>query len=309
MKKIILSLLVLFMSMSSLLLSGSAFAVTTNAPSFTRDFKNQLLTDTNGWNETVFNPNTFRISSSNSLQTNIYNLFSPTNNNSVIWQVIRIVMVGVLVLYFAWSGIDFLMNPNDEGKLKATRRSFLYLLFGTFLVYGVTWILGKALQIDVVQWSQGFLQNLVWRVLFQILSFLKAFAFFYAIVMTIWYGIQMMRALDKEDAIKSAKNGLINILAALVFIKVVDFVFFIAQDVAFASRAKQFMLSAARIIWYLLGALMVFTLIFAGFKYVSAQGDEAKVKDAKNSIMSIFYVVLIIFLFLLVAWQVIAEFA
>lgn len=309
MKKIILSLLVLFMSTSSLLLSGSAFAATTNAPSFTRDFKNQLLTDPNGWNETVFNPNTFRISSSNSLQTNIYNLFSPTNNNSVIWQVIRIVMVGVLVLYFAWSGIDFLMHPNDEGKLKATRRSFLYLLFGTFLVYGVTWILGKALQIDVVQWSQGFLQNLVWRVLFQILSFLKAFAFFYAIVMTIWYGIQMMRALDKEDAIKSAKTWLINILAALVFIKVVDFVFFIAQDVAFASRAKQFMLSAARIIWYLLGALMVFTLIFAGFKYVSAQGDEAKVKDAKNSIMSIFYVVLIIFLFLLVAWQVIAEFA
>ncbi len=307
MKKIILGVVAIYSMM--MLYTSTAFAVTTNAPSFWRDFKNQLLTDSNGNNETVFNPNTFRISANNSLQQNITNLFAPTNENSVIWQVIRIAMVGVLVLYFAWTGIDFILNPNDEGKLKSARRSFMYMLFGTFLVYGVTWILGRALQIDVVQWSQGFMQNLVWRVLFQILSFLKAFAFFYAIVMTIWYGIQMVRALDKEDAIKSARSGIINILAALVFIKVVDFIFFIAQDVAFASRAKQFMLNVARVMWYILWAIMVFVLIFTWFKYVSAQWDEAKVKDAKNTVMNIFYVVLIIFLFLLVAWQVIAEFA
>lgn len=307
MKKFILGVVAVYSMM--LLYTSTAFAVTTNAPSFWRDFKNQLLTDNNGNNETVFNPNTFRISANNSLQQNITNLFAPTNENSVIWQVIRIAMVGVLVLYFAWSGIDFILNPNDEGKLKAARRSFMYMLFGTFLVYGVTWILGRALQIDVVQWSQGFMQNLVWRVLFQILSFLKAFAFFYAIVMTIWYGIQMVRALDKEDVIKSARSGIINILAALVFIKVVDFIFFIAQDVAFASRAKQFMLTVARVMGYLLWAIMVFVLIYAWFKYVSAQWDESKVKDAKNTVMNIFYVVLVIFLFLLVAWQVIAEFA
>lgn len=307
MKKFILGVVAVYSMM--MLYTSTAFAVTTNAPSFWRDFKNQLLTDNNGNNETVFNPNTFRISANNSLQQNITNLFAPTNENSVIWQVIRIAMVGVLVLYFAWSGIDFILNPNDEGKLKAARRSFMYMLFGTFLVYGVTWILGRALQIDVVQWSQGFMQNLVWRVLFQILSFLKAFAFFYAIVMTIWYGIQMVRALDKEDVIKSARSGIINILAALVFIKVVDFIFFIAQDVAFASRAKQFMLTVARVMWYLLWAIMVFVLIYAWFKYVSAQWDESKVKDAKNTVMNIFYVVLVIFLFLLVAWQVIAEFA
>ncbi len=307
MKKIALFLLGIFIS--TFVYTNVTFAVTSSAPTFDRDFKSQLLKDTNGNNETVFNPSSFKISASNTLQQNIYNLFSPTNNNSVIWQVIRIVMVGVLVLYFAWTWVDFLLNPNDEGKLKSTRRSFVYLLFGAFLVYGVTWILGKALQIDVVQWSQWFLQNLIWRVIFQILSFLKAFAFFYAIVITIWYGIQMVRAMDKEDTIKHAKTGIINVMAALVFIKVVDFVFFIAQDVSFASRAKQFMLNAARVVWYILGAIMVFTLIFAWFKYLTAQGDEAKVKDAKSSVMNIFYVILIIFLFLLVAWQVIAEFA
>jgi hypothetical protein len=60
-------------------------------------------------------------------------------------------MIGVLVLYFAWTGIDFLLNPNDEAKQKAGKRAFIYLLFGAFLIYGVTWILGRALQIDVAQ--------------------------------------------------------------------------------------------------------------------------------------------------------------
>ncbi|MEI7477834.1 MAG: hypothetical protein WCJ81_04990 [bacterium] len=172
-------------------------------------------------------------------------------------------MIGVLVLYFARTGIDFLMNSNDEAKLKNAKRSFIYLLFGTFLIYGVTWILGSALQISVVQGSQQLVSNLIGRVLFQVLAFLKSLAFFYAIIMTIWYGISMIRALDKEDAIKSAKKGILNIVLALIFIKVVDFVFFIAQDVGFASKTKQFIINIARIIGYILGALMVMALIFA----------------------------------------------
>jgi hypothetical protein len=81
---------------------------------------------------------------------------------------------------------------------------------------------------------------------------LKAFAFFYAIVIVIWYGLLMIRALDKEDAIKSAKTGLLNVIIALIFIKVIDFVFFIAQDVSFASRLKQFLLTVSRAIGYIL---------------------------------------------------------
>ncbi|MBP6086200.1 hypothetical protein KA478_03275 [Patescibacteria group bacterium] len=55
---------------------------------------------------------------------------------------------------------------------------------------------------------------------------------------------------------------MVNVLLALVFIKVIDFVFFIAQDIAFISKAKTFMINIARIIGYLLGAGMVLALIF-----------------------------------------------
>ena len=119
-------------------LFNSAFAI---APTFDRDFKRHLVTDPSGKNETVYNPSTFRISANSTLRDNVFNVFSPTNNNSVLWNVVRIVMIGVLVLYFAWIGIDFMMHPNDPAKNKQARMGFLYLLFGAFLVYGVTWIL------------------------------------------------------------------------------------------------------------------------------------------------------------------------
>jgi Type IV secretion system pilin len=138
---------------------------------------------------------------------------------------------------------------------------------------------------------------------------LKAFAFFLAIIMTVWYGVQLIKAMDKEDAIKTARTGIINVLSTLVFIKVIDFIFFIAQDVSFVSKAKNFMINIARIAGYILGAAMVFALIYAGYKYLSAQGDEKEVGQAKKTITSMFYVVLIVFLFLLVGWQLIATFA
>ena len=83
--------------------------------------------------------------------------------------------------------------------------------------------------------------------MFQVLGFLKAFAFFYAIVMTIRYGIQFMKALEKEDQIKTAKKGITNVLMALIFIKVIDFIYFIAQSGQFVSKAKNFMLNIARV--------------------------------------------------------------
>jgi hypothetical protein len=286
-----------------------SFVLAANAPTFDNNFKKHMLTDPNGTNETVYNPTTFKVSANSSLKQNIYNLFSPTNNSSVIWVTIRIVMVGVLVLYFVWTGINFILDANDEGKLKATKRSFIYMLLGAFLIYTVTWVLGKALAIDNVGWSSGIVNSLITRIMFQILGFLKAFAFFYAIVMTIRYGIQFMKALEKEDQIKTAKKGITNVLMSLIFIKVIDFIYFIAQSGQFVSKAKNFMLNIARVWGYLLGAGMVVALIYAGYKYISAQGDEKEVGQAKKTIISIFYVILILFLFLLVAWQLIAEFA
>ena len=90
---------------------------------------------------------------------------------------------------------------------------------------------------------------------------MKAAAFFYAIIMFIYYGFQFMRAMEEEAKIKSARTGLINVIAALVLIKVIDFIFFIAQQQDFGSRIQDFLVNTSRIAAYVLGAAMVLALI------------------------------------------------
>ncbi len=277
-------------------------------PTFDQQIGKPLTTDNSGNDETVISPNAFGIDPNKTFKENIYNLFSPLNDNSVIRRTLRTIMVGVLVLYIAWAGIDMMQHAADETRQKRVRRSFLYIWVGAFMIRWATWILGTALQVGTVQGTQWLVSNLQNNVLFQILAFLKGLAFFYAIVMLIYYGFQFMRALEEESKIKAARTGLINVIVALVLIKIIDFIFFIAQQQDFGSRLQNFLVDAARIAAYVLWAGMVLALIRGGVRYLTSQGDEEKVKDAQKIITTIFFIILTIFLFLLVVYQLVAEF-
>lgn len=238
---------------------GFLFAV---PPTFNNQIEKPLTTDTNGQQETVYTANTFGISANNSLKQNLYTLFSPLNNNSLIWNMIRTIMTGVLIIYIIRAGIEILTKATDEAAQKKARRSFLYMILGAFLIWGAVWILGTALKVGTVQGTQGLLSNLQNNLLFQILAFMKGLAFFYAIIMFLYYGFQFMRAMEEENKIKAARTGILNVITALVLIKVIDFIFYIAQQQDFGSRLQQFVLNAARIGAYILGAGMVLALIW-----------------------------------------------
>lgn len=174
---------------------------------------------------------------------------------------LRTIMTGILILYIVWAGLEMLTKADDENAQKKARRSFLYMILGAFLVRGAVWILGTALKVGTIQGSQGLLSNLQNNLLFQVLAFLKGFAFFYAIIMFLYYGFQFMRALEEESKIKAARTGILNVITALIVIKIIDFIFYIAQQQDFGDRLQQFVLNAARIGAYVLGAGMVLALI------------------------------------------------
>jgi len=121
------------------------------APSFDSNLSSQLQGGLFGGGETVYSPNSFGIDPNSSLEQNIYNMFSPDNNNSAIRNALKTVMIGVMVLYIARVGIDMMQNPNDEAKQKQARMSLIYIIFGAFLIRGAAWILGSALQLSTVQ--------------------------------------------------------------------------------------------------------------------------------------------------------------
>lgn len=97
-----------------------------------------------------------------------------------------------------------LLNASDEKKVLMQRMNFLYIFYGAFLLFGATWILGTALNFNAG--SQALVDSLQNNLLFQFLSFLKAGAFFLAIILIIYYGFMMMRAFEQEDKIKAARR-------------------------------------------------------------------------------------------------------
>lgn len=304
--KIIKTLLFSFLFAGFVFLGiAPSIATASNVPSYERNFRKEILDEKGLYNATE----RFGIDTKKSLKENISNLFSPDNDKSKIWVLIKQLIIGVTILFIARAWIDMLTRANDAEKQKKARMSLLYILAWWFLVFGAVEIVsllfnltGNGSPADQLTYT------LTQKIFFLILSFLKAGAFFFAIIMTVLYGYQMISAMDKDEMATKARKGIMNVLLALIWIKVVDFIYFIAQKSTFASEFKTLLFNAAKILWWAMGAVMVGSLIYTGFRYISAQGDETKVKEAQKTITKIFYAVLIVFMFLLISRQIIDAF-
>lgn len=119
----------------------------------------------------------------------------------------------------------------------------------------------------------------------------------------------MMSSMDKEDKIKSARTGVLNIVIALVFIKLIDYIFYIAQVPTFAVQAKEMIINVAIVLGYICGAAFVAAIFYAGFLFMTAGGSEDSIKKAKAAITNIVIASVVIFMFLLIIFQIFNEFA
>lgn len=304
-KKIFLSFLCIGVGMASVLPSIVWWAMATNVPSYEKNFRDELLDK----GAIYDGKKDFEIDRTKSLKENIEWLFSPNNGESIIWKYIKEIMIGITILFIAWAGIDFLTHTNDPAKLKSSRMSMLYILVWGFLIYSAVWIVGSLFDLSGNSGPADVLTyTLTQKLFFTILSFLKAGAFFLAIIMAVVYGYQMITAMDKDELAIKARKGIMNVLLALVGIKVIDFIYFIAQEQTFGTKMQTLLFNAAKMLWWAMGGIMVAVLIYGWFRYISAQGDETKAKDAQKMITKIFYAVLIVFMFLLITRQIIEAF-
>lgn len=289
------------------------------APSFQDNFADYLTDETPdryGRVETVFN---ICIDRNLTLMQNIRNLFYP---NSVAvspecwwdqwWQLrvlVRAMAFIVLFIFLVVAGINLIMNAKEPDGAKKALTSLIYILYGAFLVFGVTWILGTVMNIGDIQGSSQLVDRVQNKLFLQILSFFKVLAFFAAIIMLVVSGFRMMSAMDKSDKVKIAQKWAINVVIALVLIKVIDYLFYIAQTPAFGTKAADLIVNVAITLWWILWSLFVLALFYAWFLLITSSGKEDAMKKAKSIIINIFIVSLVIFLFLLIVYQVFNEFA
>lgn len=250
----------------------------------------------------------FNIDRDKSLRDNVRELFVPTDWWQI-WTAIRVIWVGVFFLFLIWSGIQFLLWASDETKVKEAQKSLLYIWYWIVLFFGVTWILWDVLQLSTtsVSWTEDIVEGVGDNILFQALTFLKAAAFFAAIIMIFYYWYRIIQAFEKEDKITEARKWVINVLIALVFIKVIDFLYYIAQQQDFRSQAWELLIWFAQILGYILWAWLLIAIFYAWFLMLTSRWEEEQFNKWKNLIKSVFIVGLIIMLFLLIIYQIINE--
>jgi len=290
------------------------------APSFNDNFANYLTDatpDKYGRVETVFN---LGIDRNLSLMDNVKRLFYPSSAAVTInWEsvpawgnlrvLIRALWFIILFVFLVVTWINFIMQAKEPDGAKKAFSSLIYILYGAFLVFGVTWILWTVLNIGDLQGSGQLVDRVQNWLFLQILSFFKVLAFFAAIIMLVVSGFRMMSAMDKSDKVTIARKWAINVVIALVLIKIIDYIFYIAQTPTFGSKAADMIVNVAVVLWWVLGSLFVLALFYAWYLMITSSWKEDAMKKAKSVIVNIFVISLVVFLFLLIVYQVFNEFA
>ncbi len=300
-RKVLWALLLLF------ILAWTTAATFAASPfKFKSDLAEKLLDGSNG--EAVFD---LSVKDDANLYDNVTNLFYPSKDGeNHLWRLIRTVSVGLLVVFFVWAGLRLVFWPNDEAELKKSQMNLIYILVGAVIIFMATRLLWTALDLSSIKWISGqewLLERTESNVLLVVLGFMKAAAFFMAIIFIAFYGFKMMQAFDHEDKQKAARSWILNVIVALLFIKIIDYLYFIAQKKSFGKLSIDIVVQTSKFLAYAGGLIFVFALVYAGYLYISAAWNDDQIKKATNIIKTVFIVVLMILLFMLVVFQIIKD--
>ena len=288
---------------------GTSSIVLANPPSFKKDYAEHLLWG-KGNTETVWDLSKIGLNKDVSIKENIKNIFYPDISGQwwklrdilkVLWLIVYIIMIVV-------QGIQYVMSADTEDKVKNFHTNFVYIFLGALLFFWSTWILWIGLNIWGDGWSAELMNKLDQSIMFQVFSWLRSLAFFAAIILLIFTGWKIMVAMDQEDKYKAATKWILNIIIPLTIIKVIDYIYYIAQTPNFKSRASELIVEVSKALGYILGWLFTIMVIYYWFRLMF-WGDDEQLKKVKSVIMAIFLWSLVIFIFFLIIYQIAQEFA
>lgn len=265
----------------------------------------------------VVNPTDVWVKSDQRLSDNIVALFYPSVSGwNVIYKVIRGMTLWAMIVFFVWAWASILFNRKPE-DLKKMWFNLIYILVWWLFVFGANWIFGNLLNFnedtitattpDDEEWIASIV-NSVHGLFFIVLSALKAFAFFLAIVMIVLTGIRVISAWEWEKWKKLVK-GLINVIIALMIIKWIDAIYYIASDSAhIVEKAADLIVDIAKIFAYIYWAIVFIMIILSWYLYIVDWWSWTNFKRASNVLVNILLSALVLFAFLLILYQIFAEF-
>lgn len=308
-KKILCTMMFGFLISVFCVLPLNNFAEAT-PPKYNKDFASNLF----DW---VLKPKDFWVDKDKTLRENIVSLFYPGGDGTknLIYQVIRDLTLWLMIVFIvrAWASLLFSRDPKT---MQNTLHTFIYILLWGAFVYGANRLFWSVFRFDSQEfvawenWLAWMTGKLIWEnsVFFFVLSALKAGAFFFAIVMIVITWVRVIWAGDAEKWKKLVK-WLINVVVALLIIKWVDFVYYLAADSNnFVENASNFIINVAKIFGYIYGVIIVIMIFIAWYLYITDGWSGDNFKKASNILVNILLSGLVLFAFLLILYQVFAEF-
>lgn len=280
-----------------------------NAPKYERDFVKDL-TKKDEWQ---LDPSKFGVKTDQILRQNIAALFYPSTSDggNAIYKVIRDMTLWIMIAFIVWAWASILFNRKPE-DVKKTLRSLVYILVWWLFIYWANWIFGDVLNFNEDQFTMGdwvaWVSDAAHKVFFVVLSALKAFAFFLSIIMIVITWFRVIAAGEWEKWKKLVK-WLINVVIGLLIIKWIDFVYYIAADTQnFVKNAADLIVNIAKVFAYIYWVIIVIMVIIAWYLYISDGWSWTNFKKATNVLVNILLSALVLFAFLLILYQIFAEF-
>ena len=293
--------------LASLILLSSVVWVCFAAPSFDTDIWDKV----DIWYSKSFD---WIVSSDQSLAENIYAIFFPsvTWNWGVLFDKLKLIAIGLAILFIIRGGAMFLLYADDENEIKKAKLNIMYIGYGAFLIFWAAWILWKVLMVgadvEAASTTTAILatQN---TIIWWILIFFKSLAYYIAIILMVYYGYKIMQAQEKEDKIKAARSGAINIILALIAIKVLDYVYYIAQKTTFVKEGSSLISWAGKILGWILWIIIIVALLYAAVLLIVSRWNEDSWKKAKTIIRNVFLVIFVLFLFIVIIYDLFKNFS
>jgi hypothetical protein len=251
-----------------------------HVPSYDKDTAGALAKG-DGGEAKVRNPGNGAVKGDATLEANLMAIIQPrtSDDGGFLGDVLRNVSLAAIILYLVIAGAQLVVSGNKAEDLKTALKNLGFIVLGAVLIYGAGWLFGQGGVIDFstpsyqggTQGLEGVAKNLSEgnsSFLFQILSLVKGAAFFFAILMIVWTGFKVITAADGDKSQKLVR-GVLNVVAALVIMKVVDFVYYIASANDFAAQATDFILRAAKFCAFVYGIIAVLMVFYAGYSFLT----------------------------------------
>jgi len=106
-------------------------------PNPTTDFFDQIKKNSNANDAAVYDPASFGIDSKKSLKNNVRDMFYPSViGKNKLRPVINTIGMIIFFIFIVVIGVNLMINADDEAKVTSAKNSFLYLMYGAFLLFG-----------------------------------------------------------------------------------------------------------------------------------------------------------------------------